>query len=98
MDTPNDKVNQQAWLSIKDIDLKNLPKKMAPRFIGLYSIEKIISPSAVRLRLPQSMRIHPTFPVCQIKPLPPALVHNQPAYLVSPISVPEDGAEVSNSW
>ncbi|XP_013855941.1 uncharacterized protein LOC106511743 [Austrofundulus limnaeus] len=98
VDAPDYRVNQRVWLSTKDVHLKDLPRKMAPRFIGPYPIDKIISPTAVKLKLPPSMRIHPTFHVSQIKPVntsklcpppepppPPILVDKQPAYLVSRI-------------
>ncbi|XP_045930931.1 uncharacterized protein LOC123986617 [Micropterus dolomieu] len=63
-------------------------------FIGPFTIERIINPSAVRLNLPRSMRIHPTFNVSQLKPVissplcppsrppPPARLIDHPAYLV----------------
>ncbi|KAK9515892.1 hypothetical protein VZT92_026493 [Zoarces viviparus] len=34
---------------------------MSPRFIGPFEVQAIINPSAVRLKLPSSMRLHPTF-------------------------------------
>uniref|UniRef100_A0A096M517 Gypsy retrotransposon integrase-like protein 1 n=1 Tax=Poecilia formosa TaxID=48698 RepID=A0A096M517_POEFO len=86
---------QEVWLSSKDIPLKSMSKKLSPRYIGPYVIESVISPSAVRLRLPSSLRVHPTFHVSQIKPVqtsslcppaeppPPALdVNGHPAYAV----------------
>lgn len=75
--------------------LKDFPWKLAPQFIGPFPIVRIINPSAVRLRLPASMRIHLTFHVSQIKPVvksplcpptnlpPPAhLIDNHPAFTV----------------
>ena len=60
---------QRVWLSAKEIPLKDNHRKLAPRFIGLYEIDTIICPSAVRLKLPSSLRIHLTFHVSQIKPV-----------------------------
>uniref|UniRef100_A0A3Q3A6S0 Gypsy retrotransposon integrase-like protein 1 n=1 Tax=Kryptolebias marmoratus TaxID=37003 RepID=A0A3Q3A6S0_KRYMA len=56
---PTYKPGQEVWLSTKDIPLKSVSRKLAPRFIGPYVVERIVGPSAVRLRLPASLRIHP---------------------------------------
>ena len=65
---PDYRPGQRVWLSAKDLNLKGSPKKLAPRFVGPFPITRNIGPAAVRLRLPRSLRVHPTFHVSQIKP------------------------------
>uniref|UniRef100_A0A672HVL4 Gypsy retrotransposon integrase-like protein 1 n=1 Tax=Salarias fasciatus TaxID=181472 RepID=A0A672HVL4_SALFA len=60
---------QRVWLRAKDLPLKVESRKLAPRYVGPFEVDRIINPSAVRLKLPASMRIHPTFHVSQIKPV-----------------------------
>lgn len=58
---PTYHVGQKVWLSTCDIPIKNTPRKLALMFIGNFPVERIIHPSGLRLHLPTSMRIHPTF-------------------------------------
>ncbi len=44
-------VGQKVWLSTKNIPLRSVSNKLAPKFIGPFTVTKIISPVAVRLNL-----------------------------------------------
>lgn len=88
-------VGQKVCLSTKDLPLRVESRKLAPRFIGPFEVERIINPVAVRLKLPATMRIHPTFhisrvklvqesPLCPVGPAPPLprLVDGELVYTV----------------
>jgi len=46
-------------LSTKDLVFKERQtKKLVDLYVGLYTIEEVISTNAVKLRLPTSIRIH----------------------------------------
>ena len=57
----------QVLLSTKDVVFKERPtKKLIERYVGLYTIEEVVSSNAVKLQLPSSMRIHLVVNVSQI--------------------------------
>ncbi len=87
-------VGQRVWLSTKNIPLRSVSNKLAPKCIGPFPVTKIISPVTVRLKLPPAYRrIHPAFHVSKIKPVffsrinppvpvpPPAATRRWGAYL-----------------
>jgi len=54
-------------LSTKDLVFKERPtKKLMERYVGLYTIEEVVSLNAVKLQLPSSMRIHLVVNISQI--------------------------------
>ncbi len=89
-------VGQKVWLSSKNIPLRTVCNKLAPKFIGPFTVTKIFSPVAVRLKLPPAYRrIHSVFHISKLKPVfhstinppapvppPPRLVDGELAYLV----------------
>lgn len=63
---------QKVWLSSRDLPLQVESRKLAPRFVGPYEVERVINPSAVHLKLSASLPVHPTFHVSQLKPVSPS--------------------------
>ncbi|XP_041822865.1 uncharacterized protein LOC121628035 [Melanotaenia boesemani] len=66
---PGYRVGQKVWLSTKDLPLWLENRKLAPRFICPFPIVRIINLVAVRLGLPHTLRVHPTFHVSRVKPV-----------------------------
>ena len=61
------KKGDRVLLSTKDLVFKERPvRKLIERYIGLYTIEEVVSSNVVKLRLPSSMRIHPVVNVSWI--------------------------------
>ena len=57
--------------SIKHIKIKRPSRKLDHKFLGPFQIDKIISPTAERLILPQTAKTHPSFHVSEIEPFVP---------------------------
>jgi len=57
----------KVLLSTKDLVFKErLTKKLMERYVEPYVIEKVVSLNVVKLKLPNSMRIHPVVNISQI--------------------------------
>ena len=55
---PEYKVGDKVWLSMKDIKINQPSRKLAEQQLGPFKIVKVVSPNAVKLRLPASFKIH----------------------------------------
>lgn len=67
-DAPEYTEKQLVMLNAKNIKTKRPAKKLDKKMLGPFQIEKVISPTAVRLRLPKGWRIHNSFHVSLIEP------------------------------
>jgi len=92
------KDGDQVMLSTKNLRFKKGIKKLHPKYIGPFTIEKMVgSNNAAKLVLPDSYKIHPVFHVSlfkpfnesiQFRPLPPVepdVVDGVPTYTVETI-------------
>jgi len=66
-ETEDWKKGNRIMLSMKDLVFKErLVKKLVDLYVGLYTVEEVVSINVVKLRLPASMRIHPVVNVSWI--------------------------------
>eukprot|EP01113_Clastostelium_recurvatum_P044609 TRINITY_DN7552_c0_g2_i1.p1 TRINITY_DN7552_c0_g2~~TRINITY_DN7552_c0_g2_i1.p1 ORF type:complete len:389 (-),score=8.07 TRINITY_DN7552_c0_g2_i1:103-1269(-) len=94
------KQDEKVWLSAANIVPPNLvtgsAKSLLHRRLGPFTIEKVISPTAYRLKLPQRMKCHNVFHVSQLFPyFPPS--KDFPDRTPVPSSVAEDALDFV-SW
>ena len=89
-------VGDQVWLSTDNLRLPRASRKLSERWLGPYSIMKLVRTNAVELCLPHSMRIHPVVNVFRMKPYRKHLP-GQPVTVPGPANVMEDRDEESRS-
>lgn len=86
---------------MKDLPLQVDLRKLGPRFIGPVEIERVVNPAVVRLKLPVSLKVHPTFHILWIKPVvesdlaPPIwIIDGAPAHTMARIlNIPRRGRD-----
>jgi hypothetical protein len=97
-------VGEKVWLTTKDvapdIDKARATPKFSARYHGPYEIEAKISPVTYRLKLPDTMKIHPVFHISKLKqyvetpkelgqrkqvPPPPIIIDGEPEWEVDEI-------------
>src|SRR5271155_4801219 len=87
------KEGDQVLLSMCNINNpvdRNQPtKKLTNRFAGPYIITKVISTTAYKLDLPNTMKIHPVFHVSLLKPYQPSSTDFEKLTLSPAIIIPE---------
>ena len=66
--TPDYKVGQQVWLSMDSLHMLNhTSKQLTEKWIGPYEVTQV-TPNAVELKLPKTLRIHLVVNVSHVKP------------------------------
>ena len=86
---PDYQVGQQVWLSMDNLSMLNrASKKLMEKWIGPYEVTRV-TPNAVELKLPKTLRIHPVVNVSHVKPYLGPLP-GQPVSRPSPVQVSEE--------
>ena len=87
-----DKVLLSAQYINNPVDRNRPTKKLTPRYLEPYTISAVISPTAYKLELPTTLRIHPVFHISKLK------LYNETedflrATLPPPITLPDNSKE-----
>ena len=60
-------IGDLVWLSMDNLCLPCMSKKLSEQWLGPYKITKLVGPNAVELLLPKSMHIYPIVNISQLK-------------------------------
>ena len=88
-DAPSYAVGDRVWLSTDNLRLPRASRKLSERWLGPYSITKLVRTNAVKLRLPRSMHIHLVVNISHVKPYHDHLL-GQPVSAPGPSNFTED--------
>lgn len=88
---PSYSVGDLVWLSTRHLRVRVPSRKLAGLYTGPFPIVGVVNENAVRLRLPPSLPVHPTFHVSLLKPYTPNSFPGRVVQPVPPLQV--DGQE-----
>ena len=88
-DAPSYAIGDCVWLSTDNLRLPHASWKLSERWLGPYSITKLVGTNAVELHLPCSMHIHPVVNISHVKPYRERLP-GQPVSAPGPSNITED--------
>src|SRR5882724_11525457 len=92
-ETPLYMVGDKVWLNGQNITMTRLMKKLDHKWLGPYPVDKVISQSAYRLKLPSSFgQTHPVFSVTLLQPYNADMITEQVQHDPPP-PVIHDGVE-----
>jgi hypothetical protein len=74
---PNYSIGDKVWLEVTNLRLQRSSRKLSERRLGPFVIEKVISPFAIQLKLPASLRIHPVVNITRLRPYVPPIPGQQ---------------------
>lgn len=66
---PQFKEGDLVYLDARNIRASRPSRKLSPKHLGPFPVDKVVRPDVYRLRLPPTMRIHPVFDVQLLKPV-----------------------------
>lgn len=93
IDAPEYKVGDLVWLSVENLDIKVPSRKLAHKRVGPFPIIEIISPNAVKLKLPAFYKIHPVINVSRL-----SLYHTPTKGQTAPPPPPPIVVEGEKQW
>lgn len=95
---PSFRVGDKVWLSAKNLKTQVPSVKLGPKYLGPFQILAQVNAVTFRLKLPDSMRIHPVFHASLLKPFhensfpgrvlpppPPVVVEGEEEFIVEGI-------------
>ena len=94
-EAPKYSVGDKVWLSSENIRTTRPTKKLDYKWLGPYTIDRVISHNAYRLKLPVSFgQVHPVFSVTLLRPYDDdPITERQECHLPPPPLVVRDGIE-----
>jgi hypothetical protein len=86
-EVPEYKVGQKVWIEAEELDLKRPSKKLAEKRLGPYPIVEIVSPNAIKVKLPRSIKIHPVINVSRLRPYAEPTIPGQATSEPPPVEI-----------